>query len=160
RAHPARPTRRAGSSHRDRRARRWDCAREGWSARGSRDKRDAGARRCRRACGTLRPSRARGLRRSRGRRPGPSVRSGRPMTELLERLEVRVRCYGANGVLVALSGGVDSAVVTAISARALGPANVNAVTAVSPSYPAGELEAAGELASEIGVAHRVIETYE
>jgi uncharacterized protein len=82
------------------------------------------------------------------------------MTELLERLEARVRSYGATAVLVALSGGVDSAVVTAISARARGASKVTAVTAVSPSYPAGELEAARALAVEIGVTHRVIETHE
>ncbi len=82
------------------------------------------------------------------------------MNETLERLEDRVRSYRVPSVLVALSGGVDSALVTSMSARALGPENVTAVTAVSPSYPAGELAAAAALASEIGVAHRVIETHE
>ena len=82
------------------------------------------------------------------------------MNELLERLEARVSSYGSTAVLVALSGGVDSAVVTAVSARARGHANVTAVTAVSPSYPAGELETARSLAAEIGVTHRVIETHE
>ena len=76
------------------------------------------------------------------------------MNELLERLEDRVRSYGSTAVLVAFSGGVDSAVVTAASARARGHANVTAVTAVSPSYPAGELESARSLAAEIGVTHQ------
>ena len=82
------------------------------------------------------------------------------MNDTLARIEDRVRSYGTNAVLVALSGGVDSAVVTAVSARARGASNVTAVTAVSPSYPAGELETARSLALEIGVTHRVIETHE
>ena len=56
---------------------------------------------------------------------------------LIERLEGRIRGYGERA-LVAFSGGVDSSVVLALAARALGPARVEAVTAISPSYPAGE----------------------
>lgn len=82
------------------------------------------------------------------------------MIDTLTRLEDRVRSYDAHSVLVALSGGVDSSLVAAISARAIGPDNVTAVTAVSPSYPEGELDGARSLANELGVAHRVIETHE
>lgn len=74
--------------------------------------------------------------------------------------EQTIASYGATRVLVAFSGGVDSAVVVATSARALGPGSVTAVTAVSPSYPAGELPAARVVASVLGVDHRTIETAE
>ncbi len=74
-------------------------------------------------------------------------------------LERRIGGYGARAQ-VAFSGGVDSSVVLALAARALEPSSVVAVTAVSPSYPAGELEAAARVAAELGVAHRVVRTHE
>ena len=76
------------------------------------------------------------------------------------RLEGAIRAYAAGRAAVAFSGGVDSSVVVAVAARALGPERVIAVTAVSPSYPAGELEAARELATSLGVAHRTVATHE
>lgn len=60
---------------------------------------------------------------------------------------------------VALSGGVDSAVVAKAAQLALGPRAV-AVTGVSPSLAAGELDAARELARLIGIRHEVIATEE
>lgn len=81
-------------------------------------------------------------------------------SELVGVLERRIRGYGSPRVMVAYSGGVDSSVVLALAARTLGAEAVTAATAVSPSYPAGELEAARTLAASIGVAHRVIETRE
>ena len=80
--------------------------------------------------------------------------------ELIPRLEAGVRGYGGTGAVVALSGGVDSAAVAALAARALGAHRVQAVTAVSPSYPAGELEVAREVAAFLGVVHRTVETGE
>ena len=68
-------------------------------------------------------------------------------TDLLRNLEDRVRSYGRTDAVVAFSGGVDSAVVLAVAARALGRSRVTAVTAVSPSYPSGELDQARALAS-------------
>jgi uncharacterized protein (TIGR00268 family) len=55
---------------------------------------------------------------------------------------------------------VDSSVVLALAARSLGADGVVAVTAVSPSYPAGELEAAATVAADLGVLHRVVHTHE
>ena len=63
-------------------------------------------------------------------------------------------------VLVAFSGGVDSALVLAAAARALGPASVAAVTAVSDSLPAGMLSAARQLAADLGVRHTEMPTRE
>lgn len=62
-------------------------------------------------------------------------------------------------VVVAFSGGVDSSVVAAGAARALGPRAL-AVTASSPALATGELDGAHEVASAIGIRHRVVETAE
>jgi pyridinium-3,5-biscarboxylic acid mononucleotide sulfurtransferase len=75
-------------------------------------------------------------------------------------LESAIGSYGGRRAVVAFSGGVDSTVVTALAARSLGPGAVTAVTAVSPSYPAGELEAAQEVAASLAVEHRTVRTYE
>jgi uncharacterized protein (TIGR00268 family) len=57
------------------------------------------------------------------------------------------------GVLVAFSGGVDSGVVLAAAVRAMGALRVVAATAVSPSLPAAEREAAAAFAASLGVRH-------
>ena len=61
---------------------------------------------------------------------------------------------------VAFSGGVDSALVLAAATRALGPASVEAVTAVSESLPSGMLTAARQLAAALGVTHTEVATRE
>jgi len=73
-------------------------------------------------------------------------------------LDTTLRSYGA--VVVAFSGGADSAFVVAAAARALGPDNVVAATAVSPSLPAGELAGAAAFAAGLGVRHETPRTYE
>lgn len=60
---------------------------------------------------------------------------------------------------VALSGGVDSAVVAKAAQLALGQQAV-AVTGSSASLAAGELESAQATAAAIGIAHRAVETDE
>lgn len=67
---------------------------------------------------------------------------------------------GYGRTLVAFSGGVDSSVVLSAAVRALGTAQVAAVTAVSPSLPAAELEAAREFCAGVGVAHHTPATDE
>jgi uncharacterized protein len=62
-------------------------------------------------------------------------------------------------VVVAYSGGVDSATLLAVAHEELG-ANVLAVTGRSPSVAQGEVEAAAALAARIGVRHEIIETNE
>ena len=63
------------------------------------------------------------------------------------------------GVIVAYSGGVDSAFLAAAANEALGTRAL-AVTAKSPSLAPSELREAVELAERIGLNHRVIETHE
>jgi uncharacterized protein len=74
-----------------------------------------------------------------------------------ENLIKTLRGYGR--VAVAFSGGIDSTVVAQAAYEALGDAAI-AVTAVSESLAAGELEEAQELAQKIGIRHRVIRTEE
>ena len=62
-------------------------------------------------------------------------------------------------VVVAYSGGIDSATLTAVAHRVLGPATL-AVTAVSPSLARRELADASELARRFAWAHQVVRTYE
>lgn len=63
-------------------------------------------------------------------------------------------------VLVALSGGVDSAVLLAIAGEALGSGNVLAVTGRSGSVTAQEIRDAGKVARKVGVRHEVVDTRE
>ena len=74
-----------------------------------------------------------------------------------DRLVNLIRTYGR--VAVAYSGGVDSTVVAQAAYVALGDHSI-AVTAVSDSLAAGELEEAQALARQIGIRHRVIRTEE
>lgn len=76
------------------------------------------------------------------------------VAELLERL-------GAlPGLVVAFSGGADSAFLLAAAARALGADRVLAATAESDSLPQREKSAAAELAARLGVSHRFVATHE
>jgi uncharacterized protein len=81
--------------------------------------------------------------------------------ELQRRLTgLRVDLQELAPVVVAFSGGADSAFLLAAAARAAGPEQVLAVTAVSPSLPAAELAAARRFADEFGVRHETVTTAE
>lgn len=77
------------------------------------------------------------------------------LAEKLDRLHQLFRHMGS--VLVAFSGGIDSALVYKVARDALGERAL-AVTAVSPTFPAVELDIARRVAAEIGGRHLVIET--
>jgi len=62
---------------------------------------------------------------------------------------------GRESVLVAYSGGVDSGVVAALAHRALGERAL-AVTAAAETLAGAELEAARNLAAEIGIRHETV----
>jgi uncharacterized protein len=77
--------------------------------------------------------------------------------EALDGLRSTLRA--CRSVVVAYSGGVDSALVATVAAEELGPRALACIGA-SPSYPRRELEAATRLAQERGIRYRVIATSE
>ena len=75
----------------------------------------------------------------------------------IDELETLIRPL--ESAIVAFSGGVDSSLVAAIAARALGERAL-AVTAVSPALASGELDGARDVARAIGIRHETITTGE
>lgn len=80
-------------------------------------------------------------------------------TELLAD-ELLRRLHGIGPLAVAYSGGADSALVLAAAVRALGAAQVLAITAVSESLASGELDAARARADDLGARHLAVRTGE
>ena len=79
------------------------------------------------------------------------------MSELAATIEaVREDLAGRESVVIAFSGGVDSAVVAALAHDALGEDAV-ACTAKSETLPAAELDDATRVAEEIGIRHEIVE---
>ncbi|MBV9831779.1 MAG: haloacid dehalogenase-like hydrolase, partial [Marmoricola sp.] len=76
----------------------------------------------------------------------------------LSRLESHLRTLGR--VMVAFSGGADSAFLLAAAVRALGPEHVAAATAYSDSLPLAERDPARELATSLGVEVLTPRTHE
>lgn len=80
-----------------------------------------------------------------------------PIADKRDRLLGLLRGYGS--CAVAFSGGLDSTVLAKAAQIALGDHAV-AVTGVSASLAAGELDECRDLARQIGIRHEVIETNE
>ena len=94
-------------------------------------------------------------------RPGPprAVRLG-PEEEVYRALVVGTHDYvrknGFADVVVALSGGIDSSLVTVVAADALGAERVHSVAMPSRYSSEHSLADAAELARRLGVDHRVV----
>ena len=61
--------------------------------------------------------------------------------------------------VLAYSGGVDSSLLLRAASEVMGPGLI-AATAVSETYPAGELQSAKDFARSLGVTHRILRTEE
>ncbi|MEO7981156.1 MAG: ATP-dependent sacrificial sulfur transferase LarE [Sporichthyaceae bacterium] len=81
----------------------------------------------------------------------PAWLDGYVLDRRLADLDDALRALGS--VVVAFSGGADSAFLLAAAVRALGAGRVAAATAVSSSLPSSELAAAARFAADLGVRH-------
>ena len=83
-----------------------------------------------------------------------------PIREIYEALKLGlldyVRKNGFQKVVVGLSGGIDSAMVAAISADALGAENVVGVLMPGPFSSQGSIDDAKQLAENFGIEHHLI----
>jgi len=79
------------------------------------------------------------------------------LDEKLQRLKSIIRGY--ESAVIAFSGGVDSSLVCAVAHEVLGR-QVIAVTAISETYPPGEVEWAKKAAEHIGIKHITVITDE
>lgn len=79
----------------------------------------------------------------------------------IDALVLGIRDYfrktGHERALIGLSGGIDSAVVTCLAARALGPGNVCAISMPTRFSSNGSVEDSRELAGRLGVKFEVID---
>ncbi|MFN5116519.1 MAG: NAD+ synthase [Cyanobacteriota bacterium] len=90
-----------------------------------------------------------------GKLPAPLVEPA-PEEQLLRALVLGLRDYagkcGFQGLLLGLSGGIDSALVAVLAAAALGGERVQAVLMPSPYSSRGSIDDATDLATRLGIA--------
>lgn len=81
----------------------------------------------------------------------------RELAEKYRRLREKMAEYASAGIVVAFSGGVDSALLLKAACMAAENNKVYAVTVQTKLHPAGDLARAEKVAAEFGAVHRVLE---
>ncbi len=89
---------------------------------------------------------------------GLNASEGRELADKYAALQELLR--GWESVLVAFSGGVDSALALRAAVLTLGPGRVLAVTGRSPAVPESDIAGAADLAAELGARHIWLDTEE
>lgn len=79
------------------------------------------------------------------------------LAEKYRGLREKMAEYASAGIVVAFSGGVDSALLLKAACMAAENNKVYAVTVLTKLHPAGDLERAEKVAAEFGAVHRVLE---
>ena len=92
--------------------------------------------------------------------PAPDHRWDDPVAALHGALVTGIRDYakkcGFRSAVLGLSGGIDSALVAALAAEALGPENVTGIALPSRYSSAGSLSDAAELAGNLGIRFETV----
>lgn len=81
----------------------------------------------------------------------------RELAEKYGKLKGKMESLISAGVVVAFSGGVDSALLLKLACMAAENEKVYAVTVQTKLHPAGDLETAGRTAAQFGAIHRVLQ---
>ncbi|MFW9778117.1 MAG: NAD+ synthase [Candidatus Heimdallarchaeota archaeon] len=95
----------------------------------------------------------------------PSIDIPRTIRLIQDFIQVRVNEAEAEGVIIGLSGGIDSAVVTKLAINALGSGNVHVLFLPSASTPKSDLDDVTQFCAELGLIptildiQKIIETY-
>lgn len=79
------------------------------------------------------------------------------IAEKYKALKKKMESFAQEGIVVAFSGGVDSALLLKMACMAAeGEGRVYAVTVQTRLHPAGDLKRAGKIAAEFGAVHKVL----
>ncbi|MFW9856275.1 MAG: NAD+ synthase [Candidatus Thorarchaeota archaeon] len=95
----------------------------------------------------------------------PSIDIPRTIRLIQNFIQVRVKEAEAEGVIIGLSGGIDSAVVTTLAVNALGSENVHVLFLPSVSTPKSDVEDVNQICAGLGLIptivdiQKIIETY-
>lgn len=86
----------------------------------------------------------------------PAIDPAEATEEVCHFIKSIVESAGAEGVVLGLSGGVDSSVTAALCVRALGPGRVLALLMPTSFTPKMDIEDAVDLAKSLGIEYKVI----
>ena len=87
----------------------------------------------------------------------PPIDAGQTVKIIEEFIRIRVKESGMNGVVIGISGGVDSAVVTTLAVRALGSDKVHGLFLPSATTPVGDLADVKGFSKSLGINLQIID---